>query len=370
MRRFLYRFHVWVGIVFGAFIMMSGLTGSIMVMEEPIEALLQPELFRRADGSRPLASWQAMVDGARHRWPEAEVVGLTLGEPGDPARFELREGGAEGRKFLGLVDPETAVARGRIDLAWSRWLLQLHENLQVGDAGRAVMFFVGLGLVGLSLTGLWIHRDLWRNLVRQPRFNRGLRLGFSDVHKLIGVVGVTTSLVAGFTGTYIQFEAFERIMRGLPERPILNQLYIESPLSVEAAIAAAQSAVPDMIPTTVFFPSINRRTMRVLGKLPDRPLYGPFPCAVQVDYITGMVVNVTDDRNAPFGVRVRRVVGCLHYGNWAGLGLRLIYCITALMPAALGFTGFCIWYTRRASLRNPTRKIVPRPRPAPTVTAL
>ena len=70
-RRIVFNIHLYIGLAVGLFLILSGLTGSMIVFREEIEKLMHPELLETAvRGERvPL---QIVVNGVKRAYPEED----------------------------------------------------------------------------------------------------------------------------------------------------------------------------------------------------------------------------------------------------------------------------------------------------------
>src|SRR6266545_4920624 len=208
--------------------------------------------FRRAAGlegragcagaSRPLRR-----DGRR---PDSSV-----GLPGEGARQLL----------IVYHDPPTGRALDVVDFRSSLigFLHRFHENLTIPDySGRAIVGWAGVGMLVLSLTGIW----LW--WPRNGAFLRGLhwrRSGSTNtnLHHLLGFWISLPLAFVSLTGIYLSFPQTARSTMAAiapinpPERPIFaGQLARETQLTADAALEAARAAKAGWHPAAVFFPTI------------------------------------------------------------------------------------------------------------------
>jgi uncharacterized iron-regulated membrane protein len=161
--------HRWVGVPLTLFILMSGITGAVLGWKKNAE-ILQPE--NRRGASADLRDWRPW-----HEVNEAAILGLAGHLPADERagievdRYDVRPGHGvvkvqfTRRNWEVQVDPVTLevlnVARRHSD-----WIEQVHDLSIISDNVKLVsMNILGLGLVVLSLSGLW----LWYGPLRLRR---------------------------------------------------------------------------------------------------------------------------------------------------------------------------------------------------------
>ena len=119
--------------------------------------------------------------------------------------------------FNVYLDPPTARVLDVVDFRSSLfgWLHRFHENLTIPEySGRAVVGWVGVGMLILSLTGIW----LW--WPRNGAFLPGLRWGrapytTTNLHHLLGFWISIPLAVVSVTGVYLGFPQNARWLDGI-----------------------------------------------------------------------------------------------------------------------------------------------------------
>jgi uncharacterized iron-regulated membrane protein len=149
--------HRWVGVPLTLFILLSSLTGILLGWKKQ-SALLQPPVQRGA--SAEARDWQPL-----HRISEVAEAALhtQLGAPPGPidrldvrpsrgvAKVLFREGFWEVQ--VDLTTAEVLAVNRRA----SDFIETLHDGSILGEGGRVALSSVlGLGLLALSLSGLWL----------------------------------------------------------------------------------------------------------------------------------------------------------------------------------------------------------------------
>src|SRR4029079_11881058 len=130
------------------------------------------------------------------------------------ARGAPRADGGLTRFVNVYLDPPTARTLDVVDFRSSLigWLHRFHENLTIPEySGRAIVGWAGVGMLILSLTGIW----LW--WPRNGAFVPGLRWGraaytTTNLHHLFGFwISIPLAVVAA-TGIYLGFPQNARLM--------------------------------------------------------------------------------------------------------------------------------------------------------------
>jgi uncharacterized iron-regulated membrane protein len=348
------KLHLWLGLSFGALLVLLGLTGSVLAFYPELDALLHPEI--RADGGPP--DWDRALATVRAEWP---------GKQG-PWRFEVTgQGGAIPARYYN--PPERAGHAFRPLMVWlspdggrvlrrDYWgeyavtfIYDLHYTLLLGRTGGALVGWLGFGILALLLSGLWAWwpRASWAKALR---FKRGAhpQRALRDWHKLAGLAGLAFLLLLTVTGIMLALPEESDAALGAAGLPVSHAPHVHEasaavPLrtSPSQAIAAAQSALPGARIAWIKTPPAGGGNWRLRMQTPGDPSYR-FPHSfVWVDGATGQVLAVQDARRGAAGTQVINWLHPLHDGSAGGLAGRLLAVLAGLVPAALFWTGWRRW---------------------------
>ena len=121
--------------------------------------------------------------------------------------------------------------------------------------------------------------------------------------------------------------------------------------SLNAAIAAARQARPGAVLRSVTLPQKAGGTISILYQLPGE--YGRAANnTMTLKSGKDRSVQVMSINEASSGTRLQRVLNGLmqvHYGEFAGIGSRLLWCTTGFAPSVLFLSGFLMWRRRLLS---------------------
>jgi uncharacterized iron-regulated membrane protein len=350
-----YAVHAWLGLVTGAFLLLLSLTGTVLVFADELDRALNPALLRVTPRAER-ATYDAMLAAVRARHPDASIVAFrALPERPDEAyTVSMRVGG---RFWFAHVDPYTARVLGDRDADASlvRRLLVLHYALLVRPWGEAVIFLVGVALVGSVLTGLYVYRrSLGRAFTVGVRWRRGWRVAAADLHHVVGVASLGFNLGMAVTGASMlapvlpTLLAHEPAPAAVPAQPGLA-------ISLDRLVARAADTLPGFRPGTMVVPQAPGEPVTFYGRVPGPALFGAYASRVRFDAATGRVTEAFDVARGTLGERLDAVAGPLHFGNYGGAGVKLLYAALGLTPGALAVSGFALWWRRTAVRRRPRR---------------
>ncbi|MGC3996706.1 MAG: PepSY-associated TM helix domain-containing protein [Anaeromyxobacter sp.] len=312
------------------------------------------------DGGGTRASMDRVVAAAMAGGPQGEVVRF-LSLPADQPDViwvgigRSASAAAEENRWVALdartAEPlrsEAAGETGVMDV-----ILRLHVDLYAGLPGKLFLGAMGLLFVVATVSGVVVYGPFTRRLgFGEVRAQRPRRIRWLDLHNLMGIATVVWALLVGVTGVV---ETLADVVLGawrvgqLAEMtaPYAGQPPVERLGSVEAALQGAQAALPGTDVAWVAFPGTDYSSQHHLavfmrGRTPlTSRLYEP----VLVDAATG---EVTDVRAPPWYVTLVFLAQPLHFGDYGGLPLKVVWALLDLVVVALLATGFYLWVARRA----------------------
>lgn len=371
MRKRLWQIHSWMGLVAGVALLVIGVTGSLLVFAKELETVFNPRFMRVEQVQEQRCSMDELLAAANGELPEYEIAGWLIrhDDPGlADVLYMIRHGTDEWR--VGTLDPYT----GKI-LATPReytatltgWLLELHYKLFADHTGMMATALLAVLLCGLGVTGLWLYRDFWRNFVRL-RWRASGRIFFSDVHKTVGISSVVFNLVLGFTGAYWNFtHVIGEWINGEHEQPkVVNRMYGNS-ISLERIIEEGERRVPGFRANFLSLPNEPGAPITLWGKVQSsNPLRGTYGSTVVFDAQSGAFKQAHDIRKAGLWAQFVDMFEPVHYGNFGGWPVKILWCAGGLTPGVLAVSGFVIWWKRRRkhSLHDPvelgSEVVIPR----------
>ena len=170
-RRYLLWMHRWVGLLMAGFLVIVGLTGSLLAFKTELEHTVNPQFFAMPRPGVPPLDLAVLADKAAATVPLGKVSSVSLDGPDQVSvEFSPRMNPATGRPYdLGFtqlfLDPWTGQELGRRrygDLSQGRvnllpFIYQLHYELALGMPGVWVLGIVAVGwtldcFVGFYLT--------------------------------------------------------------------------------------------------------------------------------------------------------------------------------------------------------------------------
>jgi uncharacterized iron-regulated membrane protein len=357
MRKRLWQFHSWLGLIAGLGLIVIGLTGSLLVFHDDIEAALNPEFVSVTPAPAGRLPAAELLVSAQRQLPGYEVAGwlYQLDDPEQADLLYIRKHGAP-EWLIATVNQYTGqiLASPRLGTeTFTGWILDLHYQLLADHTGAFIAGLLGLALFLLGVTGIYLYRAFWKNLLTF-RWNVSLRILFSDTHKFIGITSVAFNLILGFTGAWWNLTHIigHWIEGEDDEQPAAAVRFYAEPLNLDALIADTGRHIPGYVARFVSLPTEEGWPITFYGEAPGHFLTGPYGSTVSYDTQTHAFKEAHDIRKAGLWTRIADTFTPLHYGTFGGLTVKILWTLGGLTPGALAITGFIMWRLRQRQKRT------------------
>lgn len=351
------RLHTWSSLVCTLFLLLLCLTGLPLIFHHELQHALglETEPPPMPPGT-PRADLDRVVAAALERRP-GEVVQYLIWDEDAPDRVRLSMAPTptsppEALRTV-MVDARTAevLDEPRDREGFLYWMLRLHIDLFAGVPGKLFLGAMGLLFVLAIVSGVVLYGPFTRRLpfgtVRRDRSPRTRRL---DVHNLLGVVTLCWALVVGATGTVNTLaEQVLAVWRAdqlaVMTAPWRGRSPVAAPGPVQPAVSAAVEAAPGMAPFFVAWPqtpftSGHHYAVFMRG---DTPLTSRLLTPALVDAETA---RLTDARPMPWYAQALFLSQPLHFGDYGGLPLKIIWAALDLATIAVLWGGLRLWWAR------------------------
>lgn len=349
--------HKWTSLIATVFLLLLCLTGLPLIFHEEIEHYFEPH-----PELRPLTADAPRIDY------DKVMAGALVARPGEVVRFV----GFDPEGPLGAVYTATSLMpppdeghtqafdtrTGDLfpseppDNGFMNLMLRLHTDLFMGLPGYLFLGFMGLLLVASLVSGVMVYTPFMRKLdFATVRSGRSSRLKWLDLHNVLGIVTLAWVLVVGVTGVINtlalpifglwQSDQLAEMTSPYKDAPPLEQLG-----SLQKALETARKAAPDMEPSFIAFPGTQFSSQHhyAVFMRGTTPLTARLLKPALVDASTG---ELTDMREMPLYVKTLLVSQPLHFGDYGGLPLKIIWALLDLISIIVLGSGLYLWLLRR-----------------------
>ncbi len=338
--------HKILGLALAVYVLVMGLSGTILVFREPIQASLHPEF---ASGPAPdfLASPDKALENVRARYPAWLPLSLTWPHEHTPFWMVYLLKGPQGLAVY--VDTRSGAIVGAHDPKsdWLGTVETIHSNWSFGRNGRLFNGYGALGTILLSLSGFWL---VWPRL-RHLRLSSQL-LRARDLHYSLGALSLFFLLGISFTGAYFTWSKYyldfaKSYLGRTPEIQLapLSQPTPPQTLPISDLIARAQAALPGKPIQRIPIPN---------ARYPYRVVFreGPFSAfhlvsSVTLDPRNGQVLLVQALADRPRGDAFLGWISAFHFGAFGGWPVQWLWAAFGVIMSVLAVSGVQIWWRSR-----------------------
>jgi len=354
--------HAWSGVVAGLVLYIMFLAGGLTLFHEELEAWEDPLAQTAAREPETLSSMLGRALTAKGSTPDDLWF-----FPPKHGRGEVRVAFEEGGTWTtAWVDSKTnRLVPERERLAHFTYSLHFLWHDLTGDWLYRVAGLLAVALLLALVTGVLIHiKDIVRQF-HQFRVTKSRRVFWSDLHKVVGVMGLPFQLMYAYTGAFIVLgplliAAFSGPLYGgdskraeaalygqnadggtLPGRPAAN-------LSLDALRERARAARPDVTPEYFHLVHYGRDNAVVEAVGFDS---GTPRARVDLNLRARDGALLGDPLERRAGASTQRWINGLHFAYFGGVTLRVLFFVLTLAGAATLLSGNLVWLARRAKSR-------------------
>lgn len=414
-RRFWLLFHRYAGLGMAVFLVIVGLTGSVLAFREPIEDWLYPTRDRVAVRTTPMLDplalrerALALAPGLASRYVELKMLPdraftITLEPPPDPATGQPPQTG-----YLELkLDPYSGelIARGppseTVTDYWPvtrdnvvTFIWQLHVQLAAGRVGNWILGVVALVWVIDCFVAFYltlplgpakgrapkgsdaVPRDVpppsrmhrWRRAWRIRWPASPLRFNF-DLHRAGGLWTWAALLMFAWTsGTFNLHSVFhplnDLIFGKQPNfvAPPQDHIQWEPPVDLRVALGigrrlmAEQARLHDFQVLREYYIAYSPQSHHFTFAVNGDPLFGGQDGTfIRFDAVREQVLDLHMPSGLHAAVTAREWMSALHMAAIWGWPYRTFVCLMGLVITALSGTGIYIWWRKRGARRGVPR---------------
>jgi uncharacterized iron-regulated membrane protein len=342
------------------FMLMLCITGLPLIFHHEIDDLLHEGVQATAvpDGT-PMASLDRIVANGVAPFP-GQVPHFLIWDRDDPNAMLLSIGKSIDANPVDnrivRVDAHTAAYLDSPDVTgrFTYIMLKLHTDMFAGLPGKLFLGLMGILFCVAIISGIVVYAPSMRKLKfgsyrsDRPRIVRRL-----DVHNLAGILLVVWTLVVGFTGVINTWADLVLKMWQYGQLAEMTMQYRDRPppahlASIQNAADVAAKAVPGMTPSFIAFPGtiFSSKSHYAVFLRGNTPVTSRLLKPALIDAESG---QLTDTRDMPWYVTTLFISQPLHFGDYGGMPLKIIWAILDVLTIIVLWTGLYLWLRRRKS---------------------
>jgi uncharacterized iron-regulated membrane protein len=360
-----YAVHKWTSLICTAFLLVICLTGLPLVFHEEIDHWLEHHHYVTLPAGTPTASFDRFAATAHALHPK-DIVASMYADDDEPQvyvwmapsfaamktdpdvmysiRFDARTA-----QVLETSKPAKQQSKTFMDV-----MLALHTDLFVDLPGELFLGFMALLFVIAIVSGVVLYGPFMKKLdFGTVRRRHSRRLTWLDLHNLLGIVTVAWALVIGLTGVLNELSTplfglwqqtdVKRLLASYEGQAVAPQ---DALPSVQAALQTAQQAVPGMRITSVVYPGnpFGSPYHYLFWAQGGHTLTSRLLTPILVNARTGALSGVV---GMPWYLRALEVSRPLHFGDYGGLPLKILWTLLDLLTIAVLASGLYLWIARR-----------------------
>ena len=345
----LFRLHRITGLIAGVMLLLLSITGSMLVFSDEIDHSMYAHAYHVAPEGQPRTLQQLMTDARQSLPGNPYLFFVRLPQAPDESTVLRAEYSADHKVYI-FLNPYN----GKILQQYSNtdhftgFVLYLHFTMLSGKTGATIVLITGILLFLTALTGLFVYRHAIKKVltfrVKLEWSNRTRR--WRNLHRIVGVWALLFNLLASFTGFMMEMKVLDA-----RKNTTAGYTAISFTGNYEAFLATAKTSIPGFQPMGLRPPKKGGDPVRILGHADEPAFFGKYASSVFID-ASGNVKKVVNFSQASFKDKFNACIAPLHFGNYGGILLKIVYSLLALTPGLLAASGFLIWYRRKFITRK------------------
>lgn len=361
--------HKWTSLASTAFLLMLCVTGLPLIFHDEIDRLTEEQMTFGmpgvgSSGTTPgLLPLDAMLARALANRPgevplymafdnDQPSMTITTGpRPDAPAsEMTIQSFDRSTGELIGAVSEDSVSGVGAV----MHFLLELHTDMFLGLPGMLFLGVIGLCFVVALVSGVVLYAPFMRKLdFGTLRTSRASRTKWLDYHNLLGIAALAWMVVVGVTGVINAFAVPIEAAWKANELAAMTREYAgRAPLdparygSLDTAMAAARAQLPGNNPQFIAFPggTFSSNHHYAVFFQGATPLTERLLTPALVDAETG---TFTAARPMPWYYQALSLSRPLHFGDYGGLPLKLLWAALTIFTIHVLGTGLYLWLAKR-----------------------
>ncbi len=367
MKIFFRRIHLYLGLATGLIIMVTCLTGAILVYEKELQQLFHPSrYFTKPLGER--LSADLLIDGFKKQHPGQKVSSIKIFSDGErnaeisftPSKKNSKAAISERKekreaRLVAFVDPYTGVIKEIYNHRESffYFIMDLHRWMLAGDTGKLIVGVCTIVFLFILITGIILWWPKNKAILKQRlkvKTGAGFKRLNHDYHVVLGFYSSIFLLILAFTGLAWSFEWFNDGIYSLTNsskeraKPLKSFLLPDQTAGAENAlikVMGEQSAKYYQ----VALPKDSTEAFSVTV-LPNDAPHESATDTYFVDQYSGTLLGVQPFASRNKGQRIRATFKPVHVASIYGHTSKAIGFLACLAGTFFPISGVIMWINR------------------------
>lgn len=367
LRRLNFQVHLWAGIIVTLYLIVIGVTGSVLVFRPEIQRLCGLQPWQQMFTSAPVADIATVVERLKAAYPARRIVSVDAPGP-EEATFV---GVVESRR--GRVKVACGPADGRVlgefpqSRTWLDIVLELHETLLIHPGGRGRMWN-GVGaaaLLLLNVTGMaiwWPGIRNWKRALKVDLARSWRRINF-DLHVSLGFWTLLLTSIWAVSGIYFGWprqvflfvDSISRVISARPPAITVSPEVDARELDLHTLVQRAKALDPGTSVGGIAFPYGQRAPLGILMRRRNAPGYEYVDTEYFNPYSGDYISTWRYGVNQSLGDWIVWLQVPLHFGTYWGWSVKILWAAAGLALPLLAVTGLLMYWNR--ALRRKWKKV-------------
>ena len=358
--------HLWLGLLSGLIVFIVALTGSILVFEDEIDELINPEFYHVNAIGKSKKTVDYCTDMLIKQYSVKEINRIyTFNDPERTLRVIAKD--TEGQSQIFSINPYSAEVLGTMPLKTRFYsvVLDLHRHLILGDVGKFITGCSCLIFVFMLLSGLvlWWPKKIknikqrltikWKASFKRVNWDFHSTFGFYTffVLLIISLTGLTWSFKWFENGIYYLADGTTKKPSAKVENPSKTDLNQDKSLFYQNILKTTDSIFTYRGNVQIRMPSDSVNSILVLKENLEKEIPNQSSTAY-FDRYTGKNIENRPYESFSNGDKIRRLIYPIHTGSIYGYPTKIVAFLVCLFAVSLPVTGLIIWLGRKKSKKH------------------
>lgn len=366
MRTFFKKLHKWLSIPVGIIIVIMCLTGAILVFQDEIQELSNPEHYFVSDVKGEPIPLEELIPMVNAQLGDNTVADVKISD--DPNRTYTMSL-TEGFRVSAFVNQYTGQVTGKYEYQKSffykmmtlhRWLMDGSRTWGKYTVGVSTLIFVFILITGFVI---WMPKRLSKSRFK-IHFRNGAKRLFFDLHNVLGVYACLILLICALTGLFWSFEWYRDGVFKLFGAEVKQEQGGHggkgrnrggNKEKKEVNIAPWQNVFNTLKASNPGYEYIRIQDGTALVHLKSSAVSRATD-RYNFDKGTGEITKTTLFKDQDKTSKIRSWIYTLHVGDYWGIWSKIFTCLLALAGASLPITGYYIFFMKRKKKKKPQLK--------------